>query len=127
MKTLLSRSAWAKFSVFRKNEIFLAQNVFMSNILVQTRNQRPVPCAKLQPDWTKNKGARILTWNDTENCLITPYLPHSDDVSRIFMAFKRFCNCPRVPSLGNWTTNKGETKWLSLNRVKLLSVAFLLD
>ena len=29
MATLLSRSAWAKISVFRKNGLFLLQNVFI--------------------------------------------------------------------------------------------------
>ena len=31
---------------------------------------------------------RILTWNDTKNGLMTSYLPPSDDVSKIFMAFE---------------------------------------
>ena len=46
--------------------------------LVQIRNYRLKidPCTKLQPDWTKDKGARISTWNDTENSLMTSYLPH---------------------------------------------------
>ena len=37
--------------------------------LVQIRNQRIriYPCAKFQPDWTKDKGVRIPTWSDTEN------------------------------------------------------------
>ena len=53
MGMLLSRSTWAKFPVFHKNGLFLAQNVFISAFLVQIRNQRP----RFQPDWTKDKGS----------------------------------------------------------------------
>ena len=76
-----------------KNGIFLTQNVFIADFLVQIRNQRLKiePCAKFEPDWTKDKGAWISTSNDTENCLMTSYLPHSDEVSKIFMALERFC------------------------------------
>ena len=59
MAMLLSRSTWSKFSGFVKNVLFLAQNLFISNFLVQIRNQRLRlkidPCAKFQPDWTKDK------------------------------------------------------------------------
>ena len=57
-------------------------------------------CTKFQPDWTKGKGTRISSWNDTKNCLTMSYLPHSDDVSKTFMAFERFCH--RVPSYQVW-------------------------
>ena len=79
-----------------------AQNLFISNFLVQIRNQRLKidPCAKFQPDWTKDKGAQISTRNNTENCLMTSYLLHSDDVSKISVAFERFC--PRVLSCQVW-------------------------
>ena len=102
METLLSRSAWAKISVFRNNILFLLQNVFISDFLAQIRNQRLRidPWAKFQLHWTKDKGTRILTWNDTKNGLMTSYLPPCDDVSKIFMAFERFC--PRVPSRQFW-------------------------
>ena len=65
----------------------LTQDVFMSIFLVQTRNQRVKIdyCAKFQPDWTKDKEAKILTSNDTKNCFMTSYLPHSDDVIKIFL------------------------------------------
>ena len=58
MSTFLPRSAWAKFPVFYIKWPFLAQEVFISAILVQIRNQRLKidPCAKFQPDWTKDKG-----------------------------------------------------------------------
>ena len=102
MATLLSRSAWAKTSVFSKNGIFLLQNVFISDFLAQIRNQRLRidPYAKFQLNWTKDKGTRILTWNDTKNVLMTSYLPHSGDVSKLFMAFERFC--PRLPPCQVW-------------------------
>ena len=60
MAMLLSRSAWAKFLVFLKKwPFFLAQKVFISAFAVQIRNQRNKidPCAKFQPDWTKDKGS----------------------------------------------------------------------
>ena len=66
------------------------QSVFISDFLAQIRNQhlRIDPCAKFQLHWTRNKGTRILTWNDTKNGLMTSYLPPSDDLSKIFMAFE---------------------------------------
>ena len=90
------------FQFFVKNGIFLLQNVFISDFFGRIRNQRPriVPCAKFQLNWTKDKGTQSLTGNDTKNGLITSYLPPSDDVSKIFMAFGRFC--PRVPSCKVW-------------------------
>ena len=98
MATLLSRSAWAKILVFRKKW----QNAFISNFLAQIGNQclRIDPCAKFQLNWTKDKGTRILTWNDTKNSLMMSYLPPGDDVSKIFVAFERFC--PRVLSCQVW-------------------------
>ena len=102
MATLLSRSACAKISVFRKKWPFLLQNVLISDFLARIRNQRLriYPCAKFQSHWTKDKGTRILTWSDTKNGLMTPYLPPGDDVGNIFMAFERFC--PRLPSCQVW-------------------------
>ena len=68
----------------------------MSGFLVHIQNQRSKidPCAKFQPNWMNDKGARI-----TENCLMTSYIRLSDDVSKIFSAFESFR--PRVPSLEN--------------------------
>ena len=59
MATLLSRSARAKFSVFRKNGIFLTQNIFILDFSVQIRNQRLKidSCVNFHPDWTNDKGA----------------------------------------------------------------------
>ena len=133
MATLLSRSPWAKISVFRKkNGLFLLQNVFISDFLARIRNQRLKidPCAKFQLHWTKDKGTRILTWNNTKNGLMTSYLPPSNDVSKIFMAFQNFVTAYHHAKFGcNWNTNKGETKGApaymvpkdpSLNRVNSL-------
>ena len=87
---------------FLKNLIFLLQKVFISNVLARIRNQRLRldPRAKFQLNWTKDKGTQILTWNNTKNGLMTSYLPPSDGVSKIFMAFEEFC--PRVPSCQVW-------------------------
>ena len=62
-----------KFQFFVKNGIFLLQNVFISNFLARIRNQRLriSPRAKFQLNWTKDKGTRILTWNNTKNRLMT--------------------------------------------------------
>ena len=101
MATLLSRSAWAKFPVFRKQWPFSRSKGIHIGFLVQIRNQRLKieHCAKFQPDWTKNKGGsnfeleqQLLSWNNTENCLMTSHLPHSDDVSKIIIDFERFCS-----------------------------------
>ena len=102
MATFLSRSTWAKISVFLKNGLFLLRNVFISDFLARIRNQRLRinSCDKFQLHWTKDKGTRILTWNDTKYGLMTSYLPPGDDVSELFMAFERFC--PRVPSCQAW-------------------------
>ena len=88
-----------KFQFFVKNGIFLLRNVFISDFLARIRNQRLRidPCAKFHLNWTKDKRTQILAWNDTENSLMTSYLPPSDDVSKIFMAFERFC--PRVGTM----------------------------
>ena len=102
MATLLSRSAWAKISVFHKKWHFSPSKRIYIGFLAQNRNQRFKidPCAKFQLNWTKDKRTRFLTWNDTENSLMTSYLPPSDDVSKLFMAFEGFC--PRVPSCEVW-------------------------
>ena len=57
MAMLLSTSGWAKFPVFHKNGLFITRKVSVLAFLVQIRNQRLKvdPCAKFQPDWTKDK------------------------------------------------------------------------
>ena len=94
MATHLSRSAWAKFSVFRKKIAFFSLKTYSYRIFkfnFEKQRLRIDPCTHFQPDWAKDKGARISIRKDTENCLMTSYLPHRDDVSKTFMAFERFC------------------------------------
>ena len=102
MPTLLSRSAWAKISGFHKKWPFSPSKRIYIGLLARVRNQRLGIdfCAKFQLHWTKDKGTRLLTWNDTKNGFMTSYLPSSDDVSKIFMAFERFC--PRLPTCQVW-------------------------
>ena len=69
--------------IFRSsNRIFLAQIVLISDILLEIRNQRPKidPCANFLPNWTKGKGSRISTSNNSQNCMMTSYTRDSDDV-----------------------------------------------
>ena len=122
-----------KFQFFVKNVLFLLQNVFMS-IFVRIRNQRLRidPCAKFQLHWTKDKGTRILTCNDTKNGLVTSYLPPGEDVAKFLWLLRDFAPEYHHAKFGcNWTANKGETeggtmcppaymvpKDPSLNRVK---------
>ena len=55
--------------------MFLGLIVFMSDFLVQIRNQRSKvdTCAKFQPNWTKDKGSRISTSNNSKNCVMTSF------------------------------------------------------
>ena len=101
MATLLSRSAWAKISVFRKKWPFSPSKLIISDFLARIRNQRLRidPCPKFQLHWTNNKGTQILTWNDTKTGLITSYLPPGDDVSKIFMDFERLSQSTIILSL----------------------------
>ena len=74
MAMLLLKSDWPKFSYFLKKWHFLVQIIIMSDFLVQIRNQSPLTHAQnFQPNWTKDKGSRILTSNDTRNCLMASY------------------------------------------------------
>ena len=101
-----------KFQFFVKKWTFSPSKRIYVGFLARIRNQRLGidPCAKFQLHWAKDKGTRILTCNDTRNGLITSYLPPDDDVSKIFMAFERFCPEYHHAKFGcNWTTNKGET------------------
>ena len=112
MATLLSRIAWAKFQFFVKNGIFLLQKylyrIFGSNLKSGPQNG---PLCQISAQLDKNKRTRILTWNDTKNGLMMSYLPPSDDVSKIFMAFERFVSEYHQAKFGcSWTTNKGETE-----------------
>ena len=102
-----------KFQFFLKDGLFLLQNVFISDFLwlefeISTSE---LIRAKFQLYWTRNKGTRILTWNDTKNGLMTSYLPPSDDVSKILRLLRDFVPEYHHAKFGcNWTTNKGETE-----------------
>ena len=102
MARLLSRSTWEKFSVFHKEWPFLAQNVFISNFLVQIRNQhlRIDPCANIQPNWTKDNGTQILTCNDTENSLMTSaYLIVMTSEELLYFFWESLCQSTVMPNL----------------------------
>ena len=87
MAALLLRALDQNFQAFERNDTFLAQIVLTSVFLVQIRNRRPIdPSAKYQPNWTKDKGSRISTWNNRENCVMTSHTHDSDDgTSSIFL------------------------------------------
>ena len=114
MAMLLSRSTWTKFPGFCKNGLLLAQKVFISPFISAFSFKFEISDSKLThvPNFSqigqKIKEARILTWENTQNCLMMSYLRHSDDVSKIIIDFERFCS--RAPSCqvsgGNWATNK---------------------
>ena len=95
-----------KFQFFcKKNGIFLLRNVFISDFFVRIRNQHLIidPCAKFQLNWTKDKGSRILTWNDTKTSLMTS--------SKFLWLLGDFVSEYHHAKFGcNWTTNKGETE-----------------
>ena len=82
-------SAWAKFPVFRKKWPVSRSEGFH---IVQIGNHRLKidPCAQFQPDWTKDKGSS--NFDLERKLLMTSYLPHSDDVSKIINDFERFCS-----------------------------------
>ena len=102
MATLLLKSAWPKFSDFLKKWHFCRSNRIHIEFLVQIQDQRPKidPCIKFWPNWTKDKESRISTSNDSENCLMTSYIPDSADVIKPFNEFERFfCQSAIMPSL----------------------------
>ena len=82
-----------------KECLFLTQKVFRSEVLVQIQNPRLKidPCAKFQSDCTKDKGNS--NWNDTKNCLMTAYLPHSDGVINIIIDFEILYKSTTMPGL----------------------------
>ena len=109
MATLLSRSAWAKLSVFRKKWHFSPSKRIYIGFLARIQNQRLRidPCTKFQLNWAKDKGTRILTWKDTKNNLMTSYLPPTEDVIKILWLLRDFVPEYHHAKIGcNWTTNK---------------------
>ena len=67
---------------------------------IQDQDPKIDPCAKFQPNWTKDKGARISKSSNTENCLMMSHTHDSEEIIKIFNAFERFCS--RVPSYQVW-------------------------
>ena len=64
-------------------------------------------CAKFQPNWTKDKGARISTSNNVGNSSMSSYRSDSDDVVKIFNPLRDFFPDHHNATLGgNWTTIK---------------------
>ena len=92
-----------------KSGLCFTQNVFLSDLFVQIRNQRwklvPVPNSNQIGEKRRQLEFR------PKNCLMTLYLAYGDNVSKIFMVWRDF-----VPEYhhakcgGNRTTNKGETE-----------------
>ena len=115
MAMLLSRSTLAKCPVFHLKMSFSRSKCihigfFSSNSKSAPQNGTPVP--NFCQIRLTIREARILTWNDTKNCLMTSYLPRSDDINKIIINFERFHS--RVPYRAkfdeNWTTSKGKTE-----------------
>ena len=69
MATVLLKSTLPKFEDFQRKWHFSPSNRIHIGTLVQNRNQRPEidPSTKFQPNWTKDKRARILALNYCEN------------------------------------------------------------
>ena len=122
-----------KFPFFVKNGIFLLENVFISNFFAN-QHLRIDPCATFQLHWTKDKGTRILIWNDTKNGLMTSYLLVMTSANILWL-LRDFVQEYHHAKFGcNWTTNKGETgghnmpptlmvpKHPSLNRVNAVTI-----
>ena len=102
MAMLLSRSTLAKFPVFRKKWPFIRSKGIHIGFFSSNSKSAPQidPCAKFQPDWTKDKGSLNFDLEWYRKLLDDAYLPHSDDVSKIITDFERFCS--RVPSCQFW-------------------------
>ena len=105
-----------KILCFSSKMAFFSLKTFSyRTFLVQIRNQRLKidPCAKFQPDLTKDKGVRISTWNETKTAWWrNPFL--------IVMTSAKFSWILRdfVPEYhhvkfgGNWIANKRETAYI---------------
>ena len=69
--------------------------------------------------------ARISTWNNTENRMMTSYLPHGYDVNKILLLLRDFAQSTIIQSLINfakiWSEHvlkiktKSHKVWESLN------------
>ena len=86
MATLSSRSAWAKFSVFR-NQLHFSPS---KRIYIGFWLHFEISASELTL-------LQNFNWNDTKNGSMTSHFPLSDDVNKIFMASERFS-----PRLSSW-------------------------
>ena len=90
-----------KFQFFVNNGIFLLQSVFISDFWLEFEiSASEFTLCQISAQLDKDKRTQILTWNDIGNRLMTSYLPPGEDVSKIFVAFGRFC--PRALSCQVW-------------------------
>ena len=83
--------------------------VFKSEFLAQIRNQGPKidPCAKFQPNWTKDKGSRILTSDNSENYFMTSHRRDGDVVIKVLLLLRDFVpEYHRAKFGGDWTTHR---------------------
>ena len=105
MATLMLRGTLPKFT--SEKWPFRYSNRFHIGLLVQIQNQAPKIdlCPKFQSNWRKDKGARISTWINTENCLMKSCSSHEDDVAEIFMLLRDYVpEFHHAKFLANWTT-----------------------
>ena len=87
---------------FRKNALFLAQNVFILDFLVRIRNQR------LKVDLTKGSSNFDL---DGYRKLLDDFILTSVMATEKFYGFSEFVSeCHYAKFGGKWTTNKGDTE-----------------
>ena len=107
--TLLSKSAWAKISVFRREWHFSPSKCIYIGLLGSNSKSAPqlTPVPNFSSIEQKVQKLEILTWNDTKNSLMTSYLPPSDDVSKILWFLRDFVPEYHHAKFGcNWTTNR---------------------
>ena len=103
MATLLLKSTWPKFSDFLKKWHFSRSNCIYTRFFSPSSKLAPQcidPWAKFQPNWTKDKGSRILTSNNNGNCLMTSYIFDRDDVIKIFMFLSQSTIMPSLVVIG---------------------------
>ena len=98
-----------KFQFLVQKGLFLLQNVFISDFLARIRAKKSNFSAKFQLHWTKDKGTRILTWNDTKKGLRTSCLVMTS--ANFLWLLRDFVPEYHHATFGcNWTTNKRETE-----------------
>ena len=73
-----------KIDIFKVSLAPMVANVHAQHKIVMS------PWAKFQPNWTKDREARILTWTDTLNCSVTSYSGQNEEVIKLFMFWRDF-------------------------------------